>query len=97
MRRFLNAKYILVLLWMATFILGAVQLALANEISTQGGEVAKLEERYGQLEDQVITLRRQVSALGSLARIQEEAQELEFTSNPQALDFIEAPKLAELR
>jgi cell division protein FtsL len=97
MKRFLSSKRILILLWSIVFLLGTVQLILANEISTQGGELLKLEERRRHLNDQVVTLRQEVSALGSLARIQDKAQELGFVSNPQALDFIEAPKLAKLQ
>lgn len=89
-----NIGYSLILLWTVALFLGGVQLVLANESSTRGEEVVKLLETYQHLDDQVVTLRQEVSALGSLDRIQKEAQGLGFFINSEALDFIGAPKLA---
>jgi len=93
--KFLGLKTALILILVLIVALGTAQLVLANEMSTEGQRVRELEEQKAQLKREVRMLKKDVAALGSLDRIQREAERLGFVSNPQAFEYLSPPKLAQ--
>lgn len=87
-------KTLSITIFILVVLLGAGQLVLANEMSSEGQKIRELEERKLVLEDEVQALEKEVAALGSLTRIQREAAELGLTRNSQAFEYLSPPKLA---
>ena len=95
MRKLLNLKLILTVTFVLVVLLGATQLVLANEMSTEGQRIRDLGEQRFQLQNEVRDLEKQVAALGSLGGVEFQAKELGFSYNPQAFEYFSPPKLAQ--
>lgn len=95
MFKLLNLKSLLINTLVLVVFLAAAQFVLTNEISTQGGQIARLETERAALQKEVAALGREVSQLGSLLRVQAKAQKLGFTYSSTAFEFILPPKLAQ--
>ncbi len=95
MNKLLNLKSTLITVFTLVVLLGTVQLVVANEMSSEGQEIRKLEERRSLLEDEIRALEKEVAALGSLVRIEEVAKDLGLGSNPQVFEYLSPPKLAQ--
>ena len=95
MNKLLNLKSTLITVFTLVVLLGTVQLVVANEMSSEGQEIRKLEERRSLLEDEIRALEKEVAALGSLVRIEEMAKDLGLGSNPQVFEYLSPPKLAQ--
>lgn len=90
-----NFKTALAIVFALIVLLGVTQLVLANEMSTEGRKIRELEEQKCQLENEVRTLEKEVSALGALSRIKNGAENLGLSYNPQIFDYLSPPKLAQ--
>lgn len=95
MIKLLNLKSALITVFILVALLGAVQLVLANEMSSEGQEIRKLEGQRSLLEDEIRALEKEVAFLGSLVRIEEVAEDLGLGSNPQVFEYLSPPKLAQ--
>jgi len=76
-------------------VLGATQLVLANEMSTEGQNVRELEEQKFQLQNEIRGLEKDVAALGSLIRVEFQAEELGLSYKPEIFEYLSPPKLAQ--
>ena len=76
-------------------LLGATQLVLANEMSSEGQKIRELEKQKFQLGNEIRVLEKEVAALGALSRIQTQAGGLGFLRNPQVFEYLSPPKLAQ--
>lgn len=94
MTKFLNLKSLLIITFVLVVLLAAGQFVVSNEMSTQGEEILRLESERVVLQKEVAALSQEASQLGSLSRVQEEAQGLGFIYSPTAVEFILPPKLA---
>lgn len=95
MRNLITFKISLTLLWSVVILLGIGQFVVANEISTQGEEITRLESERQILQKEVAALGQEAARLGSLLRVREEAQGLGFTYTSTAFEFVLPPKLAQ--
>ncbi len=95
MNKLLNITTFLIFILTLVALLGATQLILANEMSTEGQRIRCLSEQRFQLQNEVRDLEKQVAALGSLSGVELKAQELGFFYNPQAFEYLSTPKLAQ--
>jgi len=96
MKPLTNLKSSLITVFIFAALLGAVQLVLANSMSTEGQKIRELEERKGKLENEIQALEKDVSTLGALSRVQPEAEKLGLFYNSQALEYLSPPKLAQV-
>lgn len=92
-----NIKTVLIFTLVLVVLLGATQLVLANEMSTEGQRIRDLSEQKFQLQNEVRDLEKQVAALGSLGGVEFQAKELGFSYNPQAFEYFSPPKLAQAK
>lgn len=95
MVKLLNLKLALISTLTLVVLLGAAQLVLANGMSGEGQKIRGLEERRSQLQNEIRVLEKEVAALGSLSQIQVRAEELGFSKNLQAFEYVSPPKLAQ--
>ena len=95
MRKLLNLKSTLITIFTLAALLGAVQLVLANEMSTEGQKIRELEEQHFKLGNEIRSLEKEMAALGSLTRIESQAQELGFSYDSAAFEYLSPPKLAQ--
>lgn len=95
MFKFLNLKSLLIITLVLVVLLGAAQLVLANGMSGEGQRIREFEERQSQLQKDIRALEKEVAALGSLARIQTQAEKLGLSWNPQVFEYVSSPKLAQ--
>jgi len=92
-----NFKSLSITIFSLVVLLGATQLILANEMSTEGQRIWDLGERRVQLQNEVRDLEKQVAALGSLGGVELRAKELGFSYNPQAFEYFSPPRLAQAK
>jgi cell division protein FtsL len=92
----LKLKSLLITTFILITLLGATQLVLANEMSSEGQKIRELEEQKILLEDEIQILEKEVAALGSLTRIQEEAEGMGLVRNSRAFEYLSPPKLAQV-
>ncbi len=97
MIKLLNLKSILIATFILVVLLGATQLVLANELSTEGQKIRESETQRCELENEIQALKKNVAHLGSFSRIEEQAVELGFKYNPQAFEYLSYPKLAQVQ
>lgn len=90
-----NFKTVLAAVFALIVLLGATQLVLANEMSTEGQRIRELEEQKFKLGNEIRALEKEVAALGSLTRIESKAQELGFSYGSAAFEYLSPPKLAQ--
>lgn len=90
-----NFKSLSITIFSLVVLLGATQLILANEMSTEGQKIRELEEQKFKLGNEVLALEKEMAALGSLMRIESQAQELGFSYNSAAFEYLSPPKLAQ--
>lgn len=90
-----NFKTALATVFALIVLLGATQLVLANEMSTEGQKIRELEEQKCWLEDEIRALEKEVAGLGSLARVQKEAQTLGLSYKTEIFEYLSPPKLAQ--
>lgn len=95
MAKLLNLKSALILTLVLVVLLGATQLVLANEMSTEGQKIRELEEQKFKLENENRALEKEVAGLGSLARVQKEAEGLGLGYNSHVFEYLSPPKLAQ--
>ena len=69
MARLLNTKSILITVFVAAVLLGATQLVLANEMSTEGQRIRDLEEQKAALQNEITGLEKEVAASRRLEQI----------------------------
>jgi len=95
MIKLLNLKSLLIITLVTVALLGAVQLILANEMSTEGQKIREFEEQKAVLKNEIRGLEKETAALSSLTRIESQAQELGFVYNSAAFEYLSPPKLAQ--
>ncbi len=95
MFKLLNLKTALILTLALVVLLGATQLVLANEMSSEGQKIRELEEQKFGLENEIRTLDKEVAGLGSLNRVQKEAEALGLLYKPEIFEYLSPPKLAQ--
>ena len=95
MVKILNLKSLSITIFILVAVLGATQLILANEMSTEGQRIREFEEQKLKLGDEVRTLEKEMAVLGSLTRIESQAGELGFSYNSAAFEYLSPPKLAQ--
>ena len=95
MFKILNLKSLSITIFILIILLGATQLVLANEMSTEGQKIRELEEQRSLLEKEIRSLEKETADLGSLVRVQEEAAALGLSYNSQAFEYLSPPKLAQ--
>ncbi len=96
MVKLLNLKSLLIVTLVLVVLLGATQLVLANEMSAKGPRIRELEEQRSALGSEIRGLEKEMAALGSLARVESRAQELGFSYNSAAFEYLSPPKLAQV-
>ncbi len=95
MFKLLNLKTALIFTLVLVVLLGATQLVLANEMSTEGQRIRELEEQKFKLGNEIRALEKEMAALGSLTRIESQAGELGFAYDSAAFEYLSPPKLAQ--
>jgi len=95
MVKILNLKSLSITIFILVAVLGATQLILANEMSTEGQGIRELEEQKSKLGNEIRALEKEMAALGSLTRIECQAGELGFSYNSAAFEYLSPPKLAQ--
>jgi len=96
MPKFLNLKSLSITIFTLVALLGATQLILANEMSTEGQKIRELEEQKLKLGNEILVLEKEMAALGSLTRIGSQAGELGFSYDSAAFEYLSPPKLAQV-
>ena len=71
----LTRNLTLLTLFLAVTLSFFLQLILANNLSTKGGEIKELEQKKGKLVYKISLLENERDKLSSLARVRNEAQE----------------------
>ena len=96
MRKLPNLKSLSIIVFILIAVLGATQLVLANEMSTEGLKIRELEEQKFKLGNEICGLKKETAALSSLNRVELQAQELGFIYNSAAFEYLSPPKLAQV-
>ncbi len=68
--------------------LALAQLIITHRLATSGGAVRELEIKAQRLEDKNEILRQEITQLGSLRRVAQEAEKLGFVRNKSLLHLI---------
>lgn len=95
MIKLLSIKFFLIFTLILVVLLGATQLVLANEMSTEGQKIRELEEQKFKLGNEIRALEKEMATLGSLTRIESQAGELGFSYDSSAFEYLSPPKLAQ--
>lgn len=97
MIKLLNLKIVSIIILVLVVALGSTQLVLANEMSTEGQRIREFEAQKSELENEIRALEKEVAALGSLARVQKEAEVLGLSYKPEIFEYLSPPKLAQVQ